>query len=445
LHSYRLALIPHREYPGPNVSYAVQFHDFDKAHALCSHIQNCSPESPALAIRSPAIRDKVTSLALLFVALPILLALYSYVGYPVILWLLSRRVNPMAAAAQAAVASVSVVIPAYNEERQIAGAIEAVLQQDFPRDHLQVLVVSDASTDETDSIVESYAVRGVELLRMPTRSGKTKAENSACARLRGNIIVNTDASVRLHRTAISELVRGMADPEVGVVSSRDVSLSEIDQHANITEAGYVNYEMWIRDLETLTGGIVGASGSCYAIRAELHKIPVRDDLSRDFASALTARLCGFRAVSARNAVCYVPRTTSLGREYRRKVRTISRGMDTLSNNRQLLNPFSYGSFAWKLFSHKVCRWLVPVAVLFGITGLIVLAPSHPSAQVFLLVGIALTTVAALGALWPRNRRSPRLISGITFAVAANIGVLNAIWRVFAGHNDHVWEPTRRSA
>src|SRR5262249_3474278 len=142
------------------------------------------------------------------------------------------------------------------------------------------------------------------------------------------------------------------------------------------EAGYVDYEMRIRHLETLTGGIVGASGSGYAIRANLHKIPVRADLSRDFSAALTARTHGYAAVSADGALCYVPRTTSLKAEYRRKVRTISRGVETLLHNSHLLDPTKYGMFAWKLISHKVCRWLMPVSAILGAVGLALLAPAH---------------------------------------------------------------------
>jgi hypothetical protein len=222
-------------------------------------------------------------------------------------------------------------------------------------------------------------------------------------------------------------------------------LSTFDQSANVTEAGYVNYEMSVRDLETRTGGIVGASGSCYAIRADLHKIPLRDDLSRDFSSALTARLHGFRAESARDAVCFIPRTASLKAEYRRKVRTISRGMDTLYNRRQLLDPTCYGVFAWKLFSHKVCRWLLPISVVGGMVGLFLLAPSHLWARITLFAAAGLVMVALVGALWPSSRAMPRPISLVAFGVAANLAVLNALWRVVAGHQDHVWEPTRRSA
>jgi cellulose synthase/poly-beta-1,6-N-acetylglucosamine synthase-like glycosyltransferase len=279
---------------------------------------------------------------------------------------------------------------------------------------------------------------------MPHRAGKTKAENFACGSLRGEIIVNTDASARLHPEAIKRLVAEMADPKVGVASSRDVSLSTLDESANITEAGYVNYEMHVRDLETSTGGIVGASGSCYAIRANLHKIPVREDLSRDFSAALTARRHGFRSVSVHDALCFIPRTISLRHEYRRKVRTISRGMDTLYASRELLDPTQYGLFALKLFSHKVCRWLLPLSVIAGSAGLVLLAPSTIWARNALLAGVFLLIVALVGASWPSNRRMPRFISLIAFGVSANLAVLNGLWRAVGGHQDHVWEPTRRS-
>ena len=384
-------------------------------------------------------------LAWVLVVLPIVIAMYAYVGYPLMLWVMSHFSKIKGRKIPADLPTVSVLIPAYNEERQIPGAIEALLAQDYPKELLQILIVSDASTDRTDEIVAGYAQQGIELLRMEERSGKTKAENIAATHLEGEIIVNSDASIRLHPAAIRELVGHMADLSIGVASGRDISISETEKTGNVTEAGYVNYEMWVRSLETATGGIVGASGSCYAIRAGLHQIPVRDDLSRDFSAALTAREHGFRAVSVDSAICFVPRTSSLQREFRRKVRTISRGMDTLYTNRHLLDPIRYHTFAWKLFSHKVCRWLLPLSVLPAIVGLAILAPAYFWARVVLIVGAVIGGLALAGAFWPENRSMPRLISVAAFGIAANFAVLRALWRVVAGHHDHVWEPTRRSA
>src|SRR5262245_640595 len=117
---------------------------------------------------------------------------------------------------------VSIVVPAYNEEAQIRGAIKALLAQDYPADRRQILILSDASHDRTDEIVAEHFSKGVELLRMPVRGGKTAAENASIPHLRGEIVINSDSSVRLHPTAVRRLVQAMADPHVGVASTRDV-------------------------------------------------------------------------------------------------------------------------------------------------------------------------------------------------------------------------------
>ena len=380
------------------------------------------------------------SLLLVPIALPIVIGLYAYVGYPLLLRLLKEP--PRHVVPPRELPLVSIVVPAYNEERQVAGAIEALIAQDYPADRRQILILSDASTDGTDEIVQSYASQGVELLRMPTRSGKTAAENASCALLRGEIIVNTDASIRFHQSAVRHLVERMSDPSVGVVSGRDVSISAIAK-ANTAEAGYVGYEMWVRALETRAGGIVGASGSGYAIRSELHRVPVRDDLSRDFSSALTAHRHGFRAVSADDALCAVPRTASLRREYRRKVRTIARGMETLYFNRDLLDVNRHDRFAWKLLSHKIFRWAVPVAGVPAAIAIAFLAPHSRIALALTILGLAGIVATIVAFRWPEDRPLPRIIAMPAFAIIANLAVLHALYRFSGGHHDHIWEPTRR--
>jgi len=375
-------------------------------------------------------------------ALPIAAAAYAYAAYPLLLRAIApARAVPSPPPSEWPLATI--VVPAYNEAAQIAGSIESLLAQDYPADRRQILILSDGSTDRTDEIVRSYAAQGVELLRMPARSGKTAAENASCERIRGDVVVNTDASIRFHPACVRSLVAAMRDPAVGVASGRDVSVAAGDAAANTTEAGYVGYEMRIRALETATGGIVGASGSGYAIRADLHKRPVRGDLSRDFSAALTARTHGFMAVSVDEAICYVPRTTTLRSEYRRKVRTIRRGMETLMFQRHLLNPFRYGRFAWKLFSHKVCRWMVPVMLVPGAVGLALLAGDYAWARVVAGLAIAGALLAAVGALWPRGRSVPRLLSIAAFGAAANVAVVHALLRVMRRREDRLWEPTRR--
>jgi hypothetical protein len=203
--------------------------------------------------------------------------------------------------------------------------------------------------------------------------------------------------------------------------------------------------MRLRALETRTGGIVGASGCCYAIRAELHRLPIPPDLSRDFSAALTAREYRQRAVSVDAAIAFVPRTKSLRREYVRKVRTISRGMETLVRVRYMLNPIRFGMFAWKLFSHKVCRWLMPLSAVPAAAGLAFLARSDPWAQLTAGGAVIVGATALVGAMWPESKRVPRLIGIIAFSVSANVAVVHGVVRLLRASEDKTWEPTRRDA
>jgi glycosyltransferase involved in cell wall biosynthesis len=373
---------------------------------------------------------------------------YTYAGYPVLLAVLPRRrgnASGRVPRPDAELPLVSITVPVYNEEASIAETIDRILAVDYPRARLQVLVVSDGSTDGTDDIVRSYAGQGVDLLRVDERRGKSAAENAARRLLRGDVVVNTDASVRVHPAAIRHLVAALDDPGVGVASARDVSVGGAAAAANAGETSYVGYEMWVRDLETRVGGIVGASGCLYAIRAPLHAFPVPEVLSRDFTAALVARREGYRAVSVRDALCIVPRGASLGREYERKVRTMTRGIATLIHNRDLLDPMRHGGFAWMLLSHKLCRWLLPWASLAMVAVFALNARTSWLARMGLVLAGASLAAFVAGRLWPAGRRMPRVLALAAYGATSVVAGLHAWIRLFSGRNSARWEPTRRAA
>lgn len=373
-------------------------------------------------------------------------ALYPYLLYPVLLRVVaSLRRRRGTSREPRDWPRISITIPVYNEAAVIRSTLESLLLLDYPAERRQILIVSDASTDGSDEIVAEYADRGIELVRQPTRAGKTAAENAARSALRGDIIVNTDASIRIHPHSLKPLIAAFSDPSVGVASGRDVSVARLDDDSNVGESGYVDYEMRIRTLETRVSGIVGASGCFYAIRSELHVKPVPPGLSRDFASALTAREAGYRAVSVDEALCSVPRVGSLRTEYSRKVRTIARGIATLLYKRRLLNPFRYGSFSWMLFSHKLCRWLVPWAGVLGLLSLAVLAPTQTWAAAILALAVIGLFLGWVGWAWPQDRNTPRIFALPAFAIVGNLAVLHAWMNVLRRVSTPTWEPTRRDA
>jgi cellulose synthase/poly-beta-1,6-N-acetylglucosamine synthase-like glycosyltransferase len=340
---------------------------------------------------------------------------------------------------------VSISLPAYNEEARLPGTLDSLLALDYPKDRLEIVVVSDASTDGTDAIAASYADRSVRLLRLPERGGKVAAENFAASRLKNEIVVNTDATIRIPPGALKPLIRAFDDPSVGVVSGRDVSVASVEDDANQAESGYVGYEMKVRALETRVEGIVGASGCFYAIRRELHEPPFPPHLSRDFSSCLVAREQGYRSVSVNEAICFVPRTASLEREYRRKVRTMARGLATLKYKRGLLNPFRHGLFAWMLWSHKLARWLVPLSAPIALLALGGLAIGGSRIAAGLLVLAAVGVAAGYAAMrWAERGSAPGPVTALGYAFAANVAGLVAWGRFLAGRSQAVWEPTRRN-
>jgi hypothetical protein len=143
------------------------------------------------------------------------------------------------------------------------------------------------------------------------------------------------------------------------------------------------------------------------------------------------------------ATCLVPRSPSLRKEYRRKVRTITRGIQTLWYKRFLLNPFKHGAFSWMLFSHKICRWALPWAALFAWLALGVLAPSSVWAAILFGGGAVLLVLAALGWWMAGRDQPPRLLSIPAFLVAGNLAAAHALVRALKGGQDKLWEPTRR--
>lgn len=365
------------------------------------------------------------------------LVVYTFIGYPLLLLVLPKRRRAPHAGPPRRWPPISITLSTHNGAAEIGATLEALLADPYPGPR-QILVLSDGSTDETVPVVAGFAARGVELLVLPERVGKTEGENRAFDRLTGEIIVNTDATVVIRPGAITALVEALADPEVGVASSRDLSVDR-GQRRNQGEQGYVGYEMWLRDLETAAGGIVGASGSLYAVRAELHRRRLAGHLSRDFGVVLYAREMGYRAISVPAAVCFVPRSGGGRPEYRRKVRTMARGLATLGAHRRLLDPVRHGRFAWMLASHKLLRWAIPPAL--GIAALAWMVPGMGTPWTFSVVTVG-ALVAALGWWWPWGA-PPRMLAIPAYAAGAVVAGIEAWWVALTGGAQAVWEPTRR--
>lgn len=383
------------------------------------------------------------AIAVLIAAAPIVTALYAYVAYPAIIWAVARsRPNRNVADKKGDWPVVTITLPVYNEASTIRATLERLLEVDYPKDKLQLLVLSDASHDGTDDIVREFAQRGIELVRAPSRRGKTAAENAAVAVARGDIIVNIDATVVVPTGSLKRLIRVFDDLTVGVASGCDVSVGAVGKHDGGVESGYTGYEMKVRDLETRVGSIVGASGCFYGIRRRIRGSALPAGLSWDFASTLVARQQGYRSVSVSDAVCLVPRTAEIRSELRRKTRTMARGLSTLFYFRALMNPFRYGAFALMLISHKLFRWVPYLLLPAAILALGVLATQTSVAAILLAI---IAVGALIGATAIRYGSSIRFkpVALAGFVVAAFSAGFLAWIDALRGARLVTWDPTPR--
>jgi hypothetical protein len=371
-------------------------------------------------------------LATYLFALGALVVFYAYAGYPAILLLLTRLRKRRVRSADH-LPEVTVIVPVFNQPEAIERKVENLLALDYPREKMQLLVASDGSTDRTDEVIRAFADRGVRLVRSSERRGKEAAQNLAIAEARGTITVFTDATILLERGSLRAIVRPFADSEVGCVSSED-------DVPGGGEGLYVRYEMFLRRLESAIDTLIGVSGSFYAVRTELLG-PTDPRYTRDFLVPLDVIDRGKRVVSepaARGR--FLPAGSASG-EFRRKVRTVLRGMDVVGHRARLLNPLRRPFVAWALLSHKVARWGVPWALLllFGASG--VLAGRAPYAFLF---GVqALFYFSGIAAfLWERwSLTLPG--KAASFFLVTNAAVLVASVRFAFGERAVLWEPTTR--
>ena len=368
----------------------------------------------------------------------IMFILYAYLGYPVLLWLISLfreksvkkgNITP----------SVSFIITAHNEEKGIQGKIENTLKQDYPRKHLEIIVASDCSTDRTDEIVNGYQAEGVILVRARERKGKENAQKRALDISSGNIIIFSDVGTIIPPNGISNIVKNFYDPTVGCVSSVDKFL---DRDGTISgEGAYVRYEMLLRRLETKVNSLVGLSGSFFAARREVCQTWTVN-LQSDFITLLNAVKMGLRGVSDFESIGYYKNITDEINESERKVRTVLRGMAVLMKNMSMLNLFRYGLFSWQLFSHKLCRWLVPFAAI-----VVFLSNGALAFQVaFYLYILSLQIIfyaVAFGGIWAKLRSKEFILILPSFFVEANVSVLQAWYRYAQGKRMITWTPSAR--
>lgn len=322
------------------------------------------------------------------------LLLLHYAGYPLALALASglarRRDVPPSEPARAI--PVSVLVSARNEERNIGPRIENLLSQDYGGP-VEILVGSDASTDETDLIASSF--EGVVLVRSDVRSGKPRMLQELRRRASGEVLVFTDADTVFAPGTIAGLVGPFADPQVGCVDG--VRLDSLD--GSTCESSYMKYERLIKTMCSRIGAVLGGTGAVFALRADAFE-PLSEDRADDFELAVMARMKGYRCVCSPEARAMEPSPDDRA-QYRRMVRIVS--WMSGSGLRMLLLAIRRGraGLALQLLIHKILRWLSGYFLVGATVSAFLLSGSTPYRVLFLT--LLAFHLLALAGLILRNR------------------------------------------
>jgi glycosyltransferase involved in cell wall biosynthesis len=370
------------------------------------------------------------------------LGLYPYAGYPALAWLLGRLRNRTVQADDGVLPAVTVVTAARNEAACIEATVRNKLEQDYPADRLDIIVVSDASDDGTDAIVtriaEDYPGR-MRLVRQESREGKTSALNLAVPQVRGEIVVFADANSIYAPGTLRRLARNFADPAVGYVTGKMVYANPDGSQVGDGCTAYMKFENWLRVQETRIGSVVGVDGGVDAVRRQLYR-PMRADQLPDFVLPLTVVEQGARVVYEPEALLTEHALSSGIDEFRMRVRVTLRALWALADKRVLLNPLRHGVFAFQLASHKLLRYLsfAPLAVALT-ANLLLLGQARVYA--FTLAGSLL--LLGLAALAWRNVPGVgelRLARLVHYFVLLNLASAIATARFMRRDRVVVWQP-----
>jgi poly-beta-1,6-N-acetyl-D-glucosamine synthase len=335
--------------------------------------------------------------------------------------------------------TVSVIIPFHNEERWVIRKLENTLSWTYPADRLQIIAVSDGSTDDTTMLLRQYGNR-VTVVAYPARQGKPTALNLGAARATGDILIFTDANVFPHPGAVQSLVQRYTDASVGGVCG-NVALQGEGSFEPLGEGLYMQYERWLFAHESRGLTMVGADGALFSIRRTLFVPLSVDTITDDFAMALGVLAQGRRVVyepAARSVEIVVPDVQA---EFRRKIRMIAGGYQTLWRYRSLFNPLTRPSVAWQLLSHKLLRWLVPVFLLSALFAAFV-ARQHPAMALALGIQIVFYSMALCGWLSQTLRRWMPVYVPYYFC-AVNTAAAIGLWRYLIGGQSVTWQKVKR--
>jgi poly-beta-1,6-N-acetyl-D-glucosamine synthase len=369
---------------------------------------------------------------------------YTYLGYAALVYLLAKR-RGSTPPDDLAPPGVTLVIAAFNEEVFIEEKIRNIFALEYPSNKLEVIFVTDGSTDRTAEIISQHS--RFRLFHESDRRGKIHAVNRVMPYVTTPVTVFCDANTLLNPESIKKLVRHYHDPNVGGVAGEKRIISGSHDNASGSGEGlYWKYESFLKRKDAEVHSVIGAAGELFSIRTELFEAPPEDMIIEDFYLSLRIVARGFRFEYEPEAYALEAPSVSAEEEWKRKVRICAGAFQAMPRLTYLLNPFRYGIISLQYFSHRVLRWTfaplsLPV-ILFS--NLILAASGIAFFQFVFAIQICFYAMAGVGYLY---RNKPFGLKGVFvpyYFTLMNAAVYAGFWRHLNGKQSVLWERAKRA-
>ncbi len=365
---------------------------------------------------------------------------YTYVGYPLLIYVYSL-IFPKPIKRGDFEPFVTVLITAYNEERDIRAKLENTLKINYPPEKLEILVASDGSTDKTDETVREFAASGVKLFRQEGRVGKTYTQNKAVEQASGEIVLFSDATTMYQSDVLKQILPNFADETIGCVAGKLIYVDPGETNVGKGAKSYWNYETFLKRSESLACSLIGASGCLYAVKKSAYK-PMYAEACSDFLIATVLYEQGLRTVFEPNAVCTEETNRQSKNEMQMRVRVISQTFTDLWRNRNMMNPFRSGFYAVELISHKLFRYAVPFFLFFNLISAVILSFYSIFFLSILSLQVGFYAAAFFAWILEKTGKQVGILAIPLYFVLANAASLIGFYKFLRGERFTRWETVR---
>ncbi len=366
--------------------------------------------------------------------------LYVYLGYPCLIFMLSKFTKNKVYKADYK-PNVTILIAAFNEEANIESTLINKLSLDYPKEKIEIFVISDDSSDRTNEIVKQYETKGVNLLIQVPRAGKTSALNLAVPEANGEILVFSDANSIYSPDALKKLVSNFSDQRVGYVTGKMIYTNPEGSPIGDGCSAYMKYENFLRSHETNQGSIVGVDGGIDAIRKNLYTTMNPDQLP-DFVLPLKVIEQGYRVVYESESILREQSLNATEDEYKMRVRVSLRALWALWDMRQLLSFRHFKRFAWQLWSHKVLRYscFIFLLIIFFTNSLLI--SENIFYKTFFILQCISYFFAIISYLFDLNGHQIKLLYPLYYFLLLNLASAHAALKFMLGKKQVLWTPRK---